>query len=61
MTARDLSTGSIADGAEQKANTAYASPEVFEIGPATELLQGPMVSAPYRDLHNDWYTNWPQP
>ncbi len=61
MTESNLTADSGTKAPVKRAETAYTSPELFEIGAATYLLQGPMVSAPYRDLHNDWYTNWPQP
>lgn len=39
--------------------TDYSAPELFNFGRAATLLQGPMLTGPYKDTGNDYYSNWP--
>ncbi len=39
-----------------KARKAYQTPDVLAVGPAVKLVQGPMISATYRDLTNSGWT-----
>lgn len=46
---------------EQAVRPSYTKPELFLVAPATQLLQGPMISATYRDCSNSGYSYDPQP
>ncbi len=48
------------EGAERQ-KKGYSTPELFDIGSATKLIQGPMINQPYRDCSNDGTSGWPQP
>lgn len=37
----------------------YYAPELFKLGRAAALLQGPMITSGYKDTSNDYYSNWP--
>ncbi len=45
----------------ESSNKTYSVPDLFEIGSATKLLQGPMMNQPYRDCSNDGTSGWSQP
>ena len=48
-------------GDEEKApegRKEYQAPDLFTMGTAIELIQGPMYSATYRDVTNSGYTYW---
>ena len=46
---------------ELSSEQAYEKPDLFLVGSATELLQGPMMNATYRDCHNSGSSYDPQP
>ncbi len=56
-----LNLTSVTQLAQENPRGSYSTPDLFEIGSATDVLRGPMISQPYRDCSNPGTSGWTQP